>query len=52
MATTVTSGIWKGVTGTLQEVIDELKGDGITDATKVAGLTHDGTNFNIVYKYK
>jgi len=51
-ATTYVSGVWKAATGTLQDLIDELKGDGIVDASRIAGIAHDGTNFAIIYRYK
>ena len=51
-ATTYVSGPWKAAAGTLQDILDELKSDGISGPDKVVGLTHDGTNFVVVYRYK
>ena len=51
MVSTSTGGIWKAVTGTLQEIVNELASDKITDAKRVV-ITHDGTNYVALYRYK
>ena len=52
MATVNIAGVWKIVTGTAAEIVQELANDGIQDPIKIGGVAHDGTNLVIIYKFK